>query len=446
MKPTLYVLAILAIFAMVIRTVPHAEAATPPVRAEHRAYDPSLATQEVSFNLARVQKDPGGAIGWRQLASAYLVAGREKDSQELAKKAQAAAEQSLTIRSNRNASAAVILSESFLEQHRFADALVACEKSLTIEPENDFAERTLTDIYFEIGRYDDARKLIAKHFDWNQDPGGLALVARQFELTGHPSEAIVSLKKALDLAESESDLPATTVSWFHIKTGDLMARNGQLANAESEYQIGLKQNPGSWKAFAGMARLKAMQGDQKGVLAFGEKLNAIAPMTDVVGLMEDAARKLGDTQLANKYAVQVLAMNQSTIDAGTSVKAEQDQTRTHTHDRMFSMYLADHGKMLALAQHAATHDLANRKDIYAYDTYAWATYCLAKDTTSVAGTTSPDYRLIESNQYIDKALALGTKDAKVLYHAAMIELALHHDELGNQHLSASKEINPYYSR
>src|SRR5882724_2590198 len=117
MKLTLYVLAILAVIAMMIRTVPHAEAASPLAPVGHRAYDPDLATKEVAFNEARVKRDPGGAIGWRQLASAYLAAGREKDSSELAKKAEAAAEKSLAVRTPRNASAAVILSEALLEQH-----------------------------------------------------------------------------------------------------------------------------------------------------------------------------------------------------------------------------------------------------------------------------------------------------------------------------------------
>jgi tetratricopeptide (TPR) repeat protein len=442
MKIALYILAIIAVVSMIIRTIPHAEASTRLTLANHRAYDRNQLTEEVSFNLLRVQRDPGGAIGWRQLASAYLAAGREKDSADLAKKAEAAAEQSLKIRSKRNGSAAVILSEALLEQHRFTDALNACMKSLELEPENDFAERTLTDIYFEIGRYGEARKLIGKHPEWSEDPSGLALFARQQELTGHPDQAVVSLSKATELAESEPDLPAPTVSWFHIKLGDLLARTGDLTKAEAHYLDALKMNSGSWKALASMARLKAMQKDFKDVIAYGSKLNEIAPMTDVVGLMEDASKSLGDQDSAQKYTSQVLAMNKNTIDAGTNPASELDMKRGHTHDRMFSMYLADHNRMLALAQHAATHDLASRKDIYAYDTYAWSTFRMATFNSSVANTTDNDYRLIEVKQCIDKALALGTKDAKLLYHAGMIEVSLHQNTQAKLHFQQAIDINP----
>jgi hypothetical protein len=43
MKPTLYILAILAAVVMVIRTIPRAEAAASPSPVGHRPYDPSFA-------------------------------------------------------------------------------------------------------------------------------------------------------------------------------------------------------------------------------------------------------------------------------------------------------------------------------------------------------------------------------------------------------------------
>ena len=249
MKTSLSILAIIAVTVVIVRTIPRAEAATALTPVGHRAYDPTLATKEVEFNLARVKRDPSGAIGWKQLATAYLNAGREKDSEELAKKAEAAAQKSLSLRTSRNSSAAVILSEALLEQHRFNDALVACQKSLELEPGNDFAERTLTDIYFEIGRYDEARQLIGKHPEWSKDPSGLSMMARQSELVGKPEVAMVQLQQATDIAESRPDFADTTVSWFHTKLGDILARNGQLAKAESHYLTALKQNPGRRKFY-----------------------------------------------------------------------------------------------------------------------------------------------------------------------------------------------------
>lgn len=445
MKVALYLLAMIAIVTMVVRTIPQASASTRSVVVAHRPYDPAFARSEVQFHLDRVKRDPKGAIGWRQLASAYLAAGRETDSAELAVKAEAAALNSLKIRSSRNAAAAVILSEALLEQHRFGDALEACQRSLKIEPGNDFAERTLADIYFEIGRYDDARQLLGNHPEWSNDPSGLMLVARQAELTGHPDVALANLNTAVTMASSQQNLPASTVSWFHTKLGDALARNGQMMKADASYSKALELYPASWKALAGVTRLKAMLGDYRGVLSYGEKLISIAPMTDVVGQMEDACVALGDLDGAKKYATMVFKMNETTILAGTDPKSDLDESRGHTHDRMFSVYLADHKLMLPLAQHAATHDLANRKDVYAYDTYAWATYQRAIAETTVGTTTDMDYRIIEAKQCIDEALALGTNDSKILFHAGMIELSLGDKVAAKKHLQQALDINPSFN-
>ena len=417
MKTFAYLAFIAVGIGVVVCNIPRAQATNRPTPVDHGTYDAKLTTEEVAFNLGRVQRDPGGAIGWRQLASAYLAAGREHDSQTLAKKAQAAAEQSLKLRKSRNAGAAIILSNAYLEQHRFVEAEAACKEALRLEPGADAAERQMADIDFELGKYAEANKIIAAHTDLKDDPSGLTLLARKSELYGQVDEANSELQRAVDLAESDYEYSAPTVAWFHIKYGDFLARNGKLPAAEAQYQHGLKEYPNSWHGLAGMARLKAMQKEWDGVLTYGSELNKIAPMTDVVGLMEDAARAKGDNASADQYKTMLLKMNQSTIDAGLKPHTEAQMKAGHTHDRMFSTYLADHGLMLDLAQHAATHELAGRKDIYAYDNYAWVTFKWAQAKNS-----KPD--MVEAKQAIDRALSTGVKDAKILYHAGVISLAL----------------------
>ena len=45
----------------------------------------------------------------------------------------------------------------------------------------------------------------------------------------------------------------------------------------------------------------------------------------------------------------------------------------------------------------------------------------------------------------NKALALGTADAKLLLHAGLIELANGHDAEGRAHLEQGLALNPAYS-
>lgn len=411
----------------------HAELRPSPV--PHAAYRSEQAMEEVRFNEMRVQNDPGGAIGWRQLASAYLAAGRERDSAELASKAESAAMHSLNIRKSRNAGAAIVLADAYLEQHRFADAKEACQKALALEPNADAALRTMADIHFELGEYAQASQLLSAHPEWKQDPAGLALMARNSELNGHVEEAQDLLAKAVDLAESNYEMPAKTVSWFHVKFADLQARYGKFSQASTNYQAALNLMPNNWKALAGSARMAFSEGKWSETIAQGEKLNTIAPMSDVVGYMEVSASKLNQKEKSEQYRNQVETMNRSTIQAGTG--PHPSSSKGHTHDRMFCFYLADQNRMLDLAQHAATHELASRKDIYTYDMYGWVTYKWALSRNS-----RPD--MVEAHQALQKAVATGTQDPRILYHAGVIAMELGDKTLARTLLKKALDVSPNF--
>jgi Flp pilus assembly protein TadD len=89
------------------------------------------------------------------------------------------------------------------------------------------------------------------------------------------------------------------------------------------------------------------------------------------------------------------------------------------HDRTLSLYLASRGEDPARALALAESELAARKDVYGYDALAWALLANGR-----AG---------EAREAMTEALALGTRDAKLLYHAGMIEA-----ELGNT--SAARDL------
>ena len=79
------------------------------------------------------------------------------------------------------------------------------------------------------------------------------------------------------------------------------------------------------------------------------------------------------------------------------------------HDRTLSLYLADHGIDVARALALAESEIAVRRDVYGYDALAWALLA--------------NRRADEAAAAMDKALALGTRDARMLYHAGMIAAA-----------------------
>jgi tetratricopeptide (TPR) repeat protein len=76
-------------------------------------------------------------------------------------------------------------------------------------------------------------------------------------------------------------------------------------------------------------------------------------------------------------------------------------------NRELIFYYTDYAKKPAEALRIARKEFARRQDVYTLDAYAWALYA------------NGDYA--EARRQIERALAVGFRDAKVLSHAGMIE-------------------------
>jgi len=100
----------------------------------------------------------------------------------------------------------------------------------------------------------------------------------------------------------------------------------------------------------------------------------------------------------------------------------------NVYDRTLVLFLADHGQDPARAVRMAESELRVRKDVYGYDAYAWA--LLAAGRTADAQTA------------IDQAQAVGTRDAKILYHAGMIALAAGRPTDAKTDLTAALALDP----
>ena len=79
-------------------------------------------------------------------------------------------------------------------------------------------------------------------------------------------------------------------------------------------------------------------------------------------------------------------------------------------NRQLVLFDVNHGRDVATALHLADKELVERKDVYGYDADAWA--LLANG------------RAADADAAMTKALALGTRDAMLLYHAGEIALAV----------------------
>lgn len=426
----------------------HATTATPNHANTPAVHDPAKTDKLIAFHEERVKNDPKGALGLAMLSEVYLAKSRERDDDDAALKAEDAARRSLAVRKTNNSRAAIALTHALLEQHRFEDALVAANEATALEAGNVAAERQIAEILLELGRYDEFKKKIAK-LNLTADPSGEVIMARWLELQGENKDAEQLLLNAAKESEQAAASAPDTTAWFYTKLGEAQFRFGKVNEARESLGKALELDPTSYKAAAAMTRLEAGFGNWSEVIKWGEKTGETAKMTDIQGLVADGYRETGKKDVAEKLYKEIEAAN-ATPDMLAQKPGHHHHshdnkaaTKRHTHDRLFSLFLADRSRYPFLAHHAAEEDLSNRKDIYSWDTFAWGTFQYYVNVpASVTG--EGDFLLTESQQAIDKALATGVKDPRVLYHAGMI-YRKNNPAKATAFLKEALAINPHFN-
>jgi tetratricopeptide (TPR) repeat protein len=216
-------------------------------------------------------------------------------------------------------------------------------------------------------------------------------------------------------AERRHGMPKEQLAWFHLRLGDLALRYGHLGEAEDQLDAGLAVETGDARLLAARARLEAVRGRWHDAADYGEQAIARAVDPATLGLLHDAYTAMGDGPKAEEY-YHVMAL---------SVLRQPGPFH-----RAWSLFLLDHGREVPTVLAKVREELDTRKDIYGYDLLAWALHRSGRDSEALAPMT--------------QALALGTRDAMLFYHAGMIERALGHEENAGKYLESALSTNPYW--
>jgi len=389
-------------------------------RAPTRAPGPALSEAQVrdldiAFYRARIARDPLGARDRAQLAGLYLQRARETGENQDLVRAEETARGSLSNRRARNGKALAVLVNSLLAQHRYPEALSSARELAARDPEARAVQGLLGEIEMELGLYDSARATFAPLASWTRDLAVAPRIARWLELQGRNEEAHDLLLQARDNALKLHALPAEQAAWFHLRVADLALRNGRLDEAEQALRGGLAAHPGDYRVLGLYARLATARRDWRGAIDWGEQ--AIARTLDpaTLGVVGDAYAALGDTAKAEEY-FRVL-----------EVAVSRQVGPFH---RAWSLFLLDHDRRTAEVLDKAQQEIVVRKDVYGWDLLAWALHKNGRDA--------------DARGAMGHALALGTRDAMLFYHAGMIERDLGDRGAARRHLAEALAVNRYW--
>ena len=378
--------------------------------AEERA----IRNADVTFYESRVAGDPESAEDRTRLATLYLQRARETSDDRDYLRAEQTVRASLGLRTQHNGAAFVVLASALLAQHRFTEARDAAQRLVAAEPDVDAYRAMLAETWLELGDYVAA----GAAFDSISASGRRSLavaprLARWAEIRGDTTAARTILRAAVKEADKQTDMPREQAAWFHLRLADLYTRQGRERGAERELRDGLAIHPGDHRLLAGMARLAASRHDWREAIRYGDSAIAIVLDPATLGVVSDAYAALGDTAKAAEYV------------AAMEVAVGQQMGAYH---RAWSLFLLDHGRRVPEVLAAAQAELVGRRDIHGYDLLAWALYKSGRPRDARAPMAA--------------ALAQGTQDATLFYHAGMIARAAGDSAAARDFLRRARTIAP----
>jgi tetratricopeptide (TPR) repeat protein len=246
----------------------------------------------------------------------------------------------------------------------------------------------------------------------------LARLAAFEELKGNPQQALDLMRRAASDA-LQSGGTRESVAWYVLRVGDLYFNMGQPKQAGSYYEAALRIFENYHLALAGLGKVNAAQGNyEKAISYYRQAVNRV-PEPDFLAA-------LGDLYALTGQSDQAEAQYKTVEYIGKLAELNKQ-----IYNRQLANFYSDHDLRVKEALQLARAELQTRKDIYGYDAAAWAEY--------------KNGNVAEAQRLIEKAMSMGTCDARLYFHAGMIALNLGEKAQARQYLEQALDINPYFS-
>lgn len=377
----------------------------------------STATDQAILRYQRLlQRHARDATVYYRLGDAYLQKARGTGDITYINLAETSLQRCLEI-APEHSGAARHLAYAMYMRHGFDEAAVQAQKAAALDPSDSHAYGILGDAYLEVGNYEAAAHAYRRMIQLQGDLYAYSRLSGLKSLQGDTDGAIADLKRAIQLGQAQ-ERPSESIAWAMWQLGNESLALGKLPAAEASYLDALKIFPNYYRALAGLAQVRAAQQRYPEAIDLYRKAIAIVPLPDYAAALGDVYTKLGHAGDAQKsYDLVEYIGYLNTLNKVL-------------YNRELAYFYADHDRKLPEALELARRELEVRQDIYAYDVLAWALY--KHDQPQEARTA------------ITAALQLGTKDARLFFHAGMIHHRLGDHDKARDYLQHALATNPYF--
>jgi tetratricopeptide (TPR) repeat protein len=378
---------------------------------------PSPAERTIAQARRLIEKNPKNFEAYNALALALSRRARETSDVNYYTQAEQTLRQSFAI-SPDNFDGARIQVWLLLGKHEFTAALDEARKLNKRMPDDVMTYGFLTDANVELGNYNEAETSAQRMLDLR--PGNLPALTRAAylrELLGDVDGSLELMNMAVE------STPLTEVedrAWILAQMAHLDLSTGKTADAEHYLQQALTLFPGYHYALGNLAKVRIQQQRYAEAVQLLQQRYQAAPHAENLFDLAEALQLAGRSDDSKKAFAEF------------EQKSLQETNRADNSNRELIFYYADYAHRPARSLEVAEREFARRQDVYTLDAYAWALHVNGRDQ--------------EARRRIEDALAVGIRDAKVLWHAGEIALAAGDRAAAEKYLQQAANLNAVESR
>jgi tetratricopeptide (TPR) repeat protein len=367
----------------------------------------------LQFLEQRVRTDPLDSVAQARLSLEYVNAMRSSGNLKYLQRAEQAARASLqSVAAARNPQGLTALAVAFYESHRFAPALQLAQQALGIDPRNQIAALLVGDAQFELGDYAAADRTYTKLAARRPDSGLTVRLARLAEVHGNTDRAIALLGAAVEAGDDSLRL--------RLQLGELHFARGNFQQARTHLEAARRLQPESYVVDEHWAELLAAEGNFAAAEALYVKVIARVSRPEFMHALGDVYLLMERKDAARTWHQRAMASYLQSAKAGNA----------HFYHHLASFF-SDSLPQPEQALRWARADLEVRTSVHAYDGLAWALY---KNGSYQAAA-----------EAMERALAQGTRNAHLLFHAGTIYTNAGRVAQGRKLLQEALTINPRYN-
>jgi tetratricopeptide (TPR) repeat protein len=376
----------------------------------------STADNHIAYYEHLLQRNPRDGTGYYRLGDAFIRKARETGDVAYFTRAEEALRQSLALAPGK-AGALRHLAYVFYSRHEFTEAAAQATKALQLDPGDGDTYGVLGDAYLEVGRYAEAEAAYEKMMAQQKDLYSYGRRAGLKSARGDVPGAMADLRRAIESGQGTRQ-PSESISWAQWQLGAEHFMIGELQAAERCYGEALQTSPNYYRALGGLAQLRAAQNLFDAAIEYYKRALAVIPLPEYAAGLGDVYKKLGRGEEARKHYDLVKYIG------------ELNTLNRVIYNRELAYFYADHDLQLDTALDLARKELTVRRDVYAHDLLAWALYKNGQPA--------------EARSAMREALKLGTRDARLFFHAGLIEARLGNRQAARDHLTRALAINPRF--